>query len=214
MAEDRFAVFPTRMNYRLLEQRILSAKKGHSLLKTKSDVLQMKFRHLETDFIKSEQEIEILFKKAFLMLSKAEYYGGDLQHFLKLCEKSLFKIETTMEQVCGVQLPIFKINKESYNDDFFLMVSGDKFMNAKRMFEDLVNLIVELCSLKNSYSILKSTLESTNRRMKALEFIVIPKLESTVHFISIELDEQERDDFYRLKKIQNINKIDSQKDID
>jgi V-type H+-transporting ATPase subunit D len=54
--------------------------------------------------------------------------------------------------------------------------------------------------------ILDEVLKSTSRRVNALEFVMIPKLENTLNYINSELDEQDREEFFRLKKIQKLKK--------
>jgi V-type H+-transporting ATPase subunit D len=45
--------------------------------------------------------------------------------------------------------------------------------------------------------ILDEVIRATNRRVNAIEHVVIPRLENTVKFIISELDEMDREEFYR-----------------
>ncbi|GFT84310.1 v-type proton ATPase subunit D 1 [Trichonephila clavipes] len=61
-------------------------------------------------------------------------------------------------------------------------------------------------SLQTSFITLDEVIKVTNRRVNALEHVVIPKIERTIAYITSELDEREREEFYRLKKIQGKKK--------
>lgn len=65
-----------------------------------------------------------------------------------------------------------------------------------------VELLVELASLQTSFLTLDEAIKTTNRRVNALENVVKPKLENTISYIKGELDELEREEFFRLKKVQ------------
>jgi V-type H+-transporting ATPase subunit D len=68
---------------------------------------------------------------------------------------------------------------------------------------------VELASLQTAFLTLDQAIKTTNRRVNALENVVTPRLENTVSYIKGELDELEREEFFRLKKVQAKKKKDA-----
>ena len=61
--------------------------------------------------------------------------------------------------------------------------------------------IVEIATLQTSYLAIDESLKITNRRVNALEYIVIPKITYTINYIKTELDEREKEDKYKIKKV-------------
>lgn len=73
----------------------------------------------------------------------------------------------------------------------------------KRNYGKALELLIELASLQHNFQILDRAIKATNRRVNVLRHIVIPRLERTLAYIIAELDEFEREEFYRLKKIRD-----------
>ena len=69
-----------------------------------------------------------------------------------------------------------------------------------------MELLVELASLQTSFVTLDEVIKITNRRVNAIEHVIIPKIERTLAYIITELDELEREEFFRLKKVQDKKK--------
>ena len=65
---------------------------------------------------------------------------------------------------------------------------------------------MKIASLQSQFMVLDEALKTTNRRVNALEFIQIPKIIATIAWIESELDEESREDFFRLKKVQDKKK--------
>lgn len=204
MTGQRLPMFPTRMNLRITETKQKSAEKGHSLLKRKSDALKVRYRAIEEEYKRKEDGINQKIGDAFFRLSEAEFLGANLKMFMYECQKQTVYVETRIEQLSGVALPLFVLHKENVKPILFLDRSGQSLNECRMKFLEVLEMLVDLCALKNSFKILDSILMATNRRVNALEFNVIPRLESTVAYINSELDEQDREDFFRLKKIQNL----------
>jgi V-type H+-transporting ATPase subunit D len=71
-------------------------------------------------------------------------------------------------------------------------------------------LLVKLAGLQTSFLLLDEAIKVTNRRVNALENVIVPKLDNTVKYILAELDEMDREEFFRLKKVQDKKKRDAE----
>ncbi|HQB99272.1 MAG TPA: V-type ATP synthase subunit D, partial [Methanospirillum sp.] len=73
--------------------------------------------------------------------------------------------------------------------------------DTAKAFEDLVEAIIQSAEIETTMKRLLDEIESTKRRVNALEFKVIPELSEASDFIKMRLDEMEREELFRLKKI-------------
>jgi len=192
-----------------MKGRLKGAQKGHSLLKKKADALQLKFRSILKKIIDTKQTMGEIMKEASFSLAEAKFATGDFNHaVLQNVNKAQIKIKTRKDNVAGVNLPIF----ESYQDgaDSYelagLAKGGQQLKKLKVNFGNAINLLVELASLQTSFVTLDEVIKITNRRVNAIEHVIIPKIERTLAYIISELDELEREEFYRLKKVQDKKK--------
>lgn len=84
-----------------------------------------------------------------------------------------------------------------------LAQGGQQIQDARQAFSGTLDLLVQLASLQTSFIILDEAIKLTNRRVNALENVVQPRIANTIKYIISELDEMEREDFFRLKLVQN-----------
>ena len=70
-------------------------------------------------------------------------------------------------------------------------------LRSKEVYAKAVETLVELASLQTAFTILDEVIRATNRRVNAIEHVVIPRLENTVSYVLSELDEMEREEFFR-----------------
>merc|ERR1712046_162790 len=80
---------------------------------------------------------------------------------------------------------------------------GSRLKQCREKFTDCLKRIVVLASLQTSFVKLDEAIKITSRRVNALEHVVIPKIEMLIAFVLGELDELEREEFFRLKMVQN-----------
>ena len=89
-----------------------------------------------------------------------------------------------------------------------LSKGGQQITKARSTFAKAVDVLVQLATLQTSFVILDEAIKVTSRRVNALDTVVIPKIVNTVEYIKSELDELEREEFFRLKRSQDKKKKD------
>jgi len=209
--KDRINIFPSRGAQTLMKGRLKAAEKGHKLLKSKADALQMRFRQILRKIVETKQTMGEVMKEAAFSLAEAKFACGDFnQPVLQNVNKAQLKIRTRKDNIAGVNLPVF----ETYQDgsDSYelagLARGGQQMQVLKKNYAKAVELLVELASLQTSFVTLDEVIKTTNRRVNAIEHVIIPKIQRTLDYIISELDELEREDFFRLKKVQDKKKKD------
>lgn len=208
---DRINIFPSRMAMTLMKARLKGAEKGHSLLKKKADALQLKFRQILKKIIETKSLMGGVMKEASFSMSEAKFaVGNDFNTIvLQNVNKAQTKVRTKKENVAGVNLPIFEAYQDSGDtwELAGLARGGQQLSKLKKNYARAVQLLVDLASLQTSFITLDDVIKVTNRRVNALEHVLIPRIERTLAYIMTELDEREREEFYRLKKVVEKKKI-------
>ncbi|CEH15394.1 v-type h-transporting atpase subunit d [Ceraceosorus bombacis] len=180
----RESVFPTRMTLNTTKQRLKGAQTGHSLLKRKADALTKRFRTITSKIDEAKRKMGRVMQLASFSLAEVQYATGDIGYMIQESVKSAtFKVHAKQENVSGVLLPAFEA------------VPSQSGGGA-----------AELASLQTAFVILDEVIRMTNRRVNAIEHVIIPRLENTISYISSELDEMDREEFFRLKKVQGKKK--------
>lgn len=205
--EHREAVFPTRMTLGLMKTKLKGAQQGHSLLKRKSEALTKRFRDITRRIDDAKRKMGRVMQTAAFSLAEVTYATGDnigyqVQESVK---NARFKVRAKQENVSGVYLPTFESYIEESINDFKLTGlgrGGQQVQKAKQVYSKAVETLVELASLQTAFIILDEVIKVTNRRVNAIEHVIIPRTENTIAYINSELDELDREEFYRLKKVQ------------
>jgi len=206
-AKNRLQILPSRMSLQNMKVRLVGAKKGHSLLKKKSDALNIKFRSILKDIKEQKEGMSNMFRKAFFSLAEARFNAGDISYaVIESVKSAATKVKMRADNIAGVTLPVFQSDDSGNNEEGMTsMISrgGEQIQNCKAVFTDTLHNLIKLASLQTSFVTLDQAIKVTNRRVNALEKVVVPKIQNTISYIISELDELEREEFFRLKKIRN-----------
>ena len=143
---------------------------------------------------------------AAFSLAEVNYaVGGAIGFQVQESVKSAkFRVRTTQENVSGVYLPKFESARQEDESDFKLTglgKGGQQVAKCRETYARAVETLVELASLQTAFVTLDEVIKVVNRRVNAIEHVIIPRTENTIKYINSELDEADREEFYRLKKV-------------
>ncbi|KAL5710888.1 hypothetical protein ACHQM5_005177 [Ranunculus cassubicifolius] len=195
---QRLNVVPTVTMLGVVKARLVGATRGHALLKKKSDALTVQFRQILKKIVSTKESMGEIMKTS----QNIKHVG------LENVNNVTLRVRSRTENVAGVKLPKFEYftEGETKNDLTGLARGGQQVQLCKAAYVKAIEVLVELASLQTSFVTLDEAIKTTNSRVNALENVVKPRLENTISYIKGELDELEREDFFRLKKIQGYKK--------
>ena len=205
MPELIAGIHPTRMELLTLRKRRAIANRGRDLLREKLDALMI-------EFFQFVREISSLRTKAQDLLAQAYDSFVDAQMaigYMKLEQTSIgvedrFTIESKTRNVIGVTIPYIQVNiKPLTGFPYNVYDTSIRVDEAALKMAEAVKAIAELSSAEAAVKKLAGAIAATKRRVNSLEYVIIPRMHSTIRYIEMHLEEAEREDFFRLKRIKS-----------
>jgi len=209
MPEIIEGVSPTRMELLRLRRREQLAVKGHDLLREKRDALIAEFLDVVGEVRDARMVAEEKLKEAFEYLIIAQAgLGVEEVRQLSLMTAREIPMDFSMRSIMGVNVPIIELpedlSREVTERGYGLMDSSSAVDSCAKRFEEALSKIIKLAELEEAVRNLAGEVEKTKRRVNALEYVMIPRLKTTRKYIQMRLEEMERENFTRLKKIKAI----------
>ncbi|WP_277553681.1 V-type ATP synthase subunit D [Halobaculum limi] len=202
MAED---VKPTRKNLMEIEDRIDLSERGHDTLEQKRDGLIMEFMDILDQAQDVRDELETNYDTAQEKINKARAMEGDVAvRGAAAALKEHPEITTQSKNIMGVVVPQIESSKVRKNLDergYGLLGSSARIDEAADAYEELLESIILAAEVETAMKKMLKEIETTKRRVNALEFKLLPELNKNKDYIEQKLEEQEREEIFRLKKI-------------
>jgi len=196
------------MTLQTFKARLGGASKGFKLLKKKRDALKTRFQALLKDIVDTKMKVGDGLKDAAFSLAKAQWAnsGDDITAtIVERARRPSVLCKLAAENVAGVSIPVFKMNHDATKDtsaQTLGVAHGGAVINACReTYLKAVTQLVKLASLQTAFKTLDEEIKMTSRRVNALEYVLIPRIEDTIQYITQEMDEQSREEFFRVKKV-------------
>lgn len=202
-------VNPTRMELTRLKKKLVTATRGHKLLKDKRDELMRQFleRVRENKALREKVEAGIKAANKNFLLARAGMQDEVLNTAM-LAPKQRVSVESGVENVMSVEIPSFTFQTRTpdKNDIFsygFAFTSSD-LDDAVQSLSDIFPDMLKLAECEKACQLMAAEIEKTRRRVNALEHVMIPELQENIKYITMKLDENERSTQIRLMKVKDM----------
>lgn len=202
-------VNPTRMELTRLKKKLVTAVRGHKLLKDKRDELMRQFldKVRENKALREEVETALVSANQNFMLARAGMPDEMLNTAL-LAPKQELTISAGTQNVMSVEIPDFdfKTRTPDQNDMYsygFAFTTGD-LDDAILSLSEVFPKVLKLAEVEKSCQLMAAEIEKTRRRVNALEHVMIPELQTNIKYITMKLDENERSTQIRLMKVKDM----------
>lgn len=200
---------PTRSELIKLKNKIKLAKSGYKLLKKKRDGLILEFFDILKESKSVRGEMTDKYKEAIKKINIARITNNDLaikSASLAISNPPQISVET--KNIMGVLVPNISYTniKKNIHERGYGLNTSSSISEAAQSYEELLEFIILVAEVETSMIRLLEEIDKTKRRVNALEYEVIPKLEKSKSFIELRLEEQERETVFRSKMIKKKSK--------
>ncbi len=196
---------PTRSELLETKRKIKMTKGGYKILKMKRDGLILEFFKILEEAKQVREQVTKQYEVAMQKIAIAAAVDGEIavkSAAFALTDRPEIKLRS--KNVMGLVVPEIdatSIRKPMEKRGYGVIGVSSHIDEATSAFEDLVETIIKAAEIETTMKKLLDEIEKTKRRVNALEFKVIPELQQAEAFIRLRLEEMERENIFRLKRI-------------
>jgi V/A-type H+/Na+-transporting ATPase subunit D len=201
-SEDTIEINFTRSELFELKNKMTLAKRGHDLLKKKEDALVFELLKYIKLYKNKKNIVFEKLKESYKSLALDIAYAGIFtSRSASYSSESIFDFIVKYKNIMGVSIPIIILEKKK-EDVINQYGNSPQLAEARRNFIVLLEMLIDLSNDEIAIKTIAEEVKKIKRRVNSLEYIKIPKMNNTINLIKFHLEEADRDNFVRLKTIQ------------
>jgi V/A-type H+-transporting ATPase subunit D len=201
-------VHPTRMELMKKRSQIVLAEQGRDLLKEKMEALIQEFFKIMVNFSESREGLEQLAVEADIALLVAEAVDDPVAvKSASYATKRQIMVDISGKNIMGVPVPVIQKTSVALNvmqRGYGLIGTSSRINEAAEKFESELDMIIRLAETETTLRRLGNEIQMNRRRVNALDQIIIPELKDQAKYIRFSIEEREREDLFRLKKVKKL----------
>ncbi len=201
-------VSPTRMELTRVKRRLVTAKRGHKLLKDKRDEMVRQFIAIirENYTLRREVEQELSGALRNFAMARAVMDPNALEEAV-LYPARQAKVTIGQRNILSVKVPTITVDDASLSETvlpYGLAETSAQLDGAIAIMAQVLPKLLRLAEIEKTCNLLADEIEKTRRRVNALEYVMIPQFIEAIRFITMKLDENERGALTRLMKVKDM----------
>jgi V/A-type H+/Na+-transporting ATPase subunit D len=201
-------VSPTRINLIQTKKTLKLAESGREVLERKRDILIRELRHSIYDAERTREELLNALAKAYKNLKEASIAkGSESVANVALASSSEANYLVDYRSIMGVTVPSVKFQREpDIKPDYGFASTSVELDEAFKQFYNVLELIAELARTEGTTFQIANDVKRTQRRVNALNYVLIPRYRNITKTIELALEEKDREEFVRTKIIKRLIK--------
>ena len=197
-------VRPTKIELVRLKRRLSLAERVQKIVKDRLSILTLEFLQVARDSVEAKEKLLNEFSEAYRALSVVAGYHGYI-----VLEKELIategdsKVVTGSRNIAGLRTPQFEPSraKSAISRGYNLVDTSSWLDHAVELSQKCLETIVELAELQRNLELLGMEISRAKRITNALEYVLIPGLQTTIKYLYMKFEEREREEKSRLKRV-------------
>ncbi|XP_045782347.1 V-type proton ATPase subunit D-like isoform X3 [Maniola jurtina] len=213
---QRYPCMPSLVALQQMRNRLHLAFLGKKLMKWTALATGRELRHIAAELYKVYDGFSVDVRNAFILLARSRYFYPQLNHIVTedIAEQAAVVVRQATKQVSSVKITQFEIVETEHPAYAHLGLEkgGQTIQEAKKAWLELLKRLILMMQLRTSFLMVEEANRNATKKSNVLAKIVIPRLNATAHYITSELEEKEREEVFRLKRVKQ--KKDSEKHMD
>ena len=201
-------VSATRMELTRLKGRLKTAIRGHKLLKDKRDELMKQFLDVVRENRAVRQRVEEGLKRAHASFTVASaLMSAEMLEQALLYPKQSVELGLTTKNIMSVSVPEYHFSTVGGTGDIYpygFATTSCELDDAVDALSSVFQDMLRLAQIEKTPQLLAEEIEKTRRRVNALEYVMIPQTEESIKYISMKLEENDRNSTIRLMKVKDM----------
>lgn len=199
---------PTRSELLAVKRRIKLSERAYTLLKRKQDGLMLELVRVIGETKQVQHELARRYAVSQRLIAVAYMMEGAIG--VAIAAESIEKvptIERSLKHVLGVSVPVFHEHgvKKNLDERGYCILGTDSVIDdVAGAYEDLLSIVILAAASQAGLRLVLAEFVRTRRRVRALEFRLIPDLIEQRNYIQLRRDEMDREEASRLFHIKKV----------